>query len=214
MSSLMDRIGTVAVVIAAVAVGTATVRREFFPASTANAPEVRIERWESFRSAALALGDSGAPVTIIEFADFECPFCANLHDTMKSELLRLGNRAEYQFIHFPLPNHAHAMQASRVAECAARQGRFAAIQDALYAKQDSFGAKPWTGFARDAGVPDSESFGVCLTDSTVDVRIRRGLAIAESLKIGGTPTLLINGWKYEGIRPESLRAAIERRANE
>lgn len=213
MSNTADRIATLAVVIAALAVAGAALHREFAPeGADTNAP-VKLDDWELLRTAVTpSQPRASASLSIIEFADYQCPFCRELHATMRTELKRLGAAAEYGVIHYPLPQHEHARDAARVAECASRAGKFELIQDLLYAKQDSFGVKSWTSFAIDAGVSDLHGFERCMTEQATNARIDRGKFIGDSLRIGGTPTLVINGWKYNGIRPESLRTVFDLRS--
>jgi len=208
------------IVLTAILVGCALVttglviRREFFPpvnssAATAEKPRY-IEDWRSHLGDGVTSGSPQAPVQIIEFADFECPFCANFHTTLKSAEEKYPGKIAVTFVHFPLPGHRFAEPAARAAECAADQGRFSAMQDQLFANQNSFGLKPWSDFAKASGVPDLQAFDVCVKQETPVPRVENGKKAGEQLDVRSTPNIIINGWKL--AQPPSasqLQAMIE-----
>src|SRR5260370_32414860 len=104
------------------------------------------------------MGSTQAPVQLLEFADFECPFCATFHKDVKSLRTRYPTQVALTYVHFPLPMHRFAEAAARVAECASDQGRFEAMYDQLFDEQDSFGLKPLSEYATKAGVSDRAAF--------------------------------------------------------
>jgi NhaA family Na+:H+ antiporter len=132
---------------------------------------------------------------MIEFADFECPFCGSFHKTIKAVRERYPAQVAVTFIHFPLPMHRFALPAAGVAECAGAQGRFEAMHDRLFEAQDGFGLKPWSDYATEAGVPDGIVFGDCIKHTESLPRVTEGEALGKALDVQGTPTLVINGWK-------------------
>jgi protein-disulfide isomerase len=101
------------------------------------------------------------------------------------------------FVHFPLPRHTFARPAARAAECASDQDRVLAFHDLLYEKQDSLGLKPWSSYASEAMVPDMTRFASCVTDTAIVARIEAGIALGKRLALRGTPTVLVNGWRFE-----------------
>jgi protein-disulfide isomerase len=115
------------------------------------------------------------------------------------------------FVHDPLPMHRFAQPAARAAECAAAQGRFWPMVDALYTAQDSLGLKPWFKYAQSASVPDSERFARCVQDTVAIPAIAAGLAMSRRLGISGTPTVLVNETRFGAPPSDStLYATIDR----
>jgi protein-disulfide isomerase len=174
------------------------IRREFFAAtpqaSAAEKPRY-IEDWRSHLADGVRIGSLQAPIQIIEFADFECPFCAQFHTTLKDVEQKYPGKVGVSFVHFPLPGHRFAEPAARASECAADQGRFETMQDELFSNQNAFGLKPWSDFAAAAGVADLDAFGICVKRETPVPRIEEGIRAGEELDVRSTPTIIINGWK-------------------
>jgi protein-disulfide isomerase len=173
------------------------VRRELFPQSRVQSALQKptfIKDWKSELSAGVRLGPENAPVQLIEFADFECPYCATLHTTVKVIRERYPTQVALTYVHFPLRGHRFAMPAARVAECAGDQGRFDAMYDRLFDEQESFGLKAWSDYAIEAGVPDLVSFEACVQKTSVVTRIEQGKQLVARLDVKATPTLIVNGW--------------------
>ena len=194
-----DVILTVVLVACALLTTGLVVRREFFSAAEAHAPPtskpVFIADWRSHSQAGVTLGSPNAPVQIVEFADFECPFCASFHSTLKTVQAQYPDKIAVSFVHFPLLGHRFAEPAARVAECAGEQGRFEAMQDVLFAQQNAFGLTAWRELAREAGVADLEAFDACAARQALPQRVHDGQTAGERLDVKATPTVIINGWK-------------------
>jgi len=164
-----------------------------------------------------SLGPEGAPLTIIEFSDFECPSCAffalNVKPRLEEELVETG-RANFVFYDFPLSfMHPNSFLASRAARCAEDQGQFWPYHDELYRRQADWAPMPdpaevLVGFADELGM-DADAFGGCLRSDRHAELISANLGFAEMLGIPGTPTVLISvkgqnprgspGFDYESI---------------
>lgn len=185
---------------------TATViRREFFrprtPARLAaeDVKPVQLAQWDDLKSVGHALGPSSAPVTIVVFSDFECPFCKRFASgTMPGIRRQYPQEVRFLFRHWPIRNHRFAYPAARATECAARQGAFEAYHDAIFAKQDSLGLKPFQEFAREAGVKDLGAFEKCYAKPGPVREIEDDLEAAIGSGGSGTPTVIINGWRFKG----------------
>ena len=159
-------------------------------------------------------GEAGAPVTIEEFADFQCPPCRKLHPELKKIESEYGNRLRVIFRHLPLSMHEHAMMAARAAEAAGAQGRFWEMHDLLFERQrewsDTADVRPlFIGYAREIGL-DVERFTRDMDGTEAEARVLSDQKRAESVDITGTPTLFINGVEIpaEAMSAEGLRAAI------
>ncbi|HEU4994382.1 MAG TPA: thioredoxin domain-containing protein [Gemmatimonadaceae bacterium] len=105
-------------------------------------------------------------------------------------------------MHWPLSYHRVARPAAQAAECAEKQGRFGEFVDAIYRNQDSLLLKSWNSFAKDAGVLDVRGFEACSNAATTFARIDSGAAFAKRWGLRGTPTVLVNGWRF-GAAPQA-----------
>jgi protein-disulfide isomerase len=195
-----DTVITFTLVICALTTTAAVVHREFVALTVPSRPEtasrpVFIESWISQLAQGVRIGSTSAPVQLIEFADFECPFCGSLHQSLKSLRERYPTEVSLIYMHFPLKGHRFALPAARVAECAGDQGRFEPMYDLLFEKQDSFGLKPWTEYATEAGVPDLAAFDACIKRTDPIPRVEEGKRLGAEFDVKGTPTVIINGWK-------------------
>lgn len=196
---------TSALVLCALVTTGAVVHRSFFAAPAAPAaPPAKatyIQDWASHLEKGIRLGSPAAPVQLVEFADFECPACADFQRPLSTVRQRYPAEVTVTYVHFPLQMHRFAELAARVSECAADQGRFEAMQDFLFEKQREIGLKPWSEFATEAGVSDLPSFESCVSSKEPVARISSGKELGEKLGINGTPTLIVNGWQLP--RPPS-----------
>jgi protein-disulfide isomerase len=155
----------------------------------------------------IAIGREDAPVLIEEFADFQCPGCAQvalrLTPLLKERYVETG-RARFVYYDFPLTSiHPYAFLASRAARCADDQGRFWAYHDVLYAEQPNWALTPdpvaaFTGYAERVGVRRAD-FEACLKSERHTEEILRNLRHAESRGLRGTPSLFLNGRPLERI---------------
>lgn len=164
------------------------------PPLTAEVPE-----WRSFAASGQRIGPADAPVTIVEFSDFQCPFCAVAAETLRDLRERFGDSIAIVYRHFPLTEiHPHATAAAIASECAAEQGRFEAFHDALFASQDSIGRVDWTWFASRAGLAQAEAFENCIAEERTAPVVARDEAAGRTLGVAGTPTLLVNDRRLLG----------------
>lgn len=198
-AGLLDRVASAGLTIAALAVAVSVVHREFaapVPSRpTARAPAF-VANWKDLLSVGIPIGDTAAPIKVVEFADFECPFCRRADSVYHEFQKEHGAGAELVFVHFPLSMHRFALPAARAADCAMAQGRFARMHDLLYTKQDSLGLKSWTGFASDAGVKDTVAFSACVRQSKIPLDVQLGLSAGKRFDVDGTPTVIVNGWRF------------------
>lgn len=202
----LDTVVAVTLVVCAVVTSGLVVRRELFAPAASPAQALQkpffIREWHTHLTAGVLMGSQHAPVQLLEFADFECPFCARFHKDLKALQGRYPTQVALTFVHYPLPMHRFAEPAARVAECAGDQGRFEGMYDLLFDQQDRFGLKPWSEFASEAGVADSAAFETCIKRTDPIPRVTDGKALGNQLDVQGTPTVVINGWKLG--RPPTL----------
>lgn len=203
---------TTILALCAVVITGLVVRRELMPPRADAAPTTReVSKWEQFAHGGNRRGSNDADVTIVEFADFQCPYCRQSARSISEIMDSLPGRVAHVYRHYPLTTaHPHAMEAAVAAECAASQGHFDKYHDALFASQDSIGGRSWVAFALEAGIRDTSVFSRCLTDSSVVMkRIRADMNAAADLGVSGTPTLLINNRLIAGaLTSEQLRTVV------
>jgi protein-disulfide isomerase len=151
------------------------------------------------------LGDADAPIEIIEFSDFECPFCSRFYtQTMPqivSEYIDTG-KAKLVFRDFPLSFHANAQKAHEAAECAKDQDKYWEMHDTIFENQQAISVADLKGHAADLGL-DSEAFDSCLDSGEKAAEVAKDLADGQAAGASGTPTFFINGVKLVGAQPFS-----------
>ncbi len=158
-------------------------------------------------------GPPDARVTLVEYGDFECPHCGAVHPVIMAARKAFGGNLRYAFRHFPLrSSHPHALAAAKAAEAAGEQGRFWEMHDRLYRRQSEMEDADLERHARDLGL-DLERFRRSLGERAHEARIREDLASASSSGVRGTPSLFINGERYDGLlERDEIFAALARAA--
>jgi protein-disulfide isomerase len=200
MKSVLETTFTAVLVVCALVLTGLFVRREFFPPPSPSPeamPEsdpVLLTNWREHLATGERIGAADAPLQVIEFGDYECPYCAQFHKEFEGVRQRYIKQVALTYIHLPLPMHRFAEPAARAAECAGAQGRFEAMHDRLYEHQNEFGIKPWTEMAKESGVPDVAAFEDCIGSQDASSLVSKGKQLATTLNIQGTPTLIVNGW--------------------
>jgi len=145
-------------------------------------------------------GASSAPVTIIEFSDFQCPFCRAAENSLKQVEQKYGGQVRLVYMDFPLTFHPHAMDAARAARCAADQDKFWQFHDALFLDQKKLDPDNLKQTAAKVGL-DRGKFNACFSSDRQDAGIRKDMAEGNSLGVTGTPTFFINGRELVGAQP-------------
>ena len=170
-----------------------------------------VAEWQRFGQTGQRRGVTNAKVVVVEFADFQCPFCVVAAPTLEALRGRFPSSVATVFRHLPLESiHRWARPAALAAECAALQGRFQAFHDVLFAHQDMLGVWSWGRFASLAGVPDTLELALCTTNGTSGARLAEDLQAARDLHLNGTPAFLVNGSLIVGYVPvDSLASLIE-----
>ncbi len=138
----------------------------------------------------------GAPVTLVEFSDFECPFCGQAHPILQRVLRRFEGRVRMVFKHYPLPAHEHAVPAAKAAIAAGRQGRFWEMHDILFEHQDALTPADLESYAARIGL-DLDRFRADMQSEETSALIERNRAEGQEVGVRGTPSIYINGHKFE-----------------
>jgi protein-disulfide isomerase len=143
------------------------------------------------------LGPANAPITLVEYGDFECPFCGRSYPAVRRIRSELGDRLRFVFRHFPRPEHPHARHAAEAAEAASAQGRFWEMHDQLFEHQDALSDSDLARYAADIGI-DVKRFQHELASHVYVERVQRDIQSGAHSDVHGTPTFFINGVKHEG----------------
>ncbi|MBE7524989.1 thioredoxin domain-containing protein [candidate division WWE3 bacterium] len=160
-------------------------------------------------------GNAQSPVTLIVFGDFECGVCKDQAVAIEESLAAIGNRNLVRVIWRDLPlinQHARAMSAATVAECAGRQGRFKQMHDLLFSQANTFSDDEYLSFMRRLNL-NQEDFLVCLRDPAISFRLNGDIEDARKRAIGEVPTMFINGQPIAGyVDADTLTAILKREA--
>jgi len=155
-------------------------------------------------------GNIDAPITIVEYSDFQCPFCTRFHNTMNQVLANYPNDVRWVYKHFPLDSiHPYAKKAAEASECANDQGKFWEYNDKMYANQRSINTAYLSTAAKELGF-DKEVFDECLSSGKYASKVNDDIQEGKSVGARGTPGSFLNGEALGGAVPyEQLKVKIE-----
>ena len=154
-------------------------------------------------------GNPEAKVVLVEFADFQCPYCRMVSGELKKVHEKYGDTIAIYYKQFPLPMHSHAKVASAASLAAHKQQRFWQMHDLLYENQQALSNAKIKGLAQKIGL-DSGKFVKDLEDPTIVGQVERDRAEGEKAGLTGTPTIFVNGKRYMGeLDSEALGAYID-----
>src|SRR5437899_5404080 len=156
-------------------------------------------------------GPTSAVATLIEYGDYECPYCGQAYPIIKEIQRRLGNKLRFVFRNFPLGEiHLHAQHAAEAAEAAAAQGKFWEMHDRIFEHQKRLRDEDLRAYAAAEGV-DADRFAVDLGGHAFAERVREDFMSGVRSGVNGTPTFFVNGSRHDGPwNAEDLVAAIDR----
>ncbi len=156
------------------------------------------------------LGSSKAKVTIVEFSDFQCPFCGQFHPTLKRVLSEYKDRIRLVYRHFPLDSiHQEARPAANASECAAEQGKFWEYHDKLFENQAKLSASYYPQLATELKL-NTGKFNDCLSKKKYESKIDADYQSGIDAGVRGTPHSLVNGAAVSGAVPyEQLKSIID-----
>ena len=155
-----------------------------------------------------SLGPATAPVTIVEFSDFQCPFCQRVAPTLKQLRDTYGDRVRIVWKDFPLTAiHAQAFKAAEAAQCAHEQGKFWDYHDRLFGNQQALQPESLKKHAVDTGL-DAGKFNECLDSGKYAQRVQTQIGVGAALGVNATPAVFINGRMLAGAQPYQTFAAV------
>lgn len=157
-------------------------------------------------------GDANAPVVIIEFSDFQCPYCgkfvAETLPQIEKEYIDTG-KTKIVFRDYPLPFHSNAQKAAEATECADEQGKFWEMHDIIFANQTAISVSDLKGYASRLGL-NTGKFNSCLDSGKYEEETKKDLADGQAVGVSGTPTFFINGKMLVGAQPfEAFKEIID-----
>lgn len=204
-------------VVAAAAVMRQRRSAELAPVALQSFARIPVSSASDLAGSGNILGSATAPTKLVEFSDFQCPFCRRFQSTMEQFQSRHPKDVAVVYRQFPLRIHAFARDAAVASECAATEKEFPAFANLLFAKQDSLGLLSWATFAVRAGIQDTARFHECLTSARVAAQVDTDIAVGTRLGITGTPAIVIGKEMIIGAVPldtlETLVAQLQHGAS-
>lgn len=193
----LDRFLTYVLVAAALVIAVGAARREFGARPPANeAKAVSESQWSEIVEQSRFRGSVNAKARIVQFADYQCPYCRLFHNRVDSIVKAHDLDVAVGMAHFPLRSHRFARQAALAVECAADQHAYERLNDLLFAKQDSIGLIDWGEFAHRAGVPDTVALVKCVVAESHAATVDSASALGNRLEVRATPTVFMNGLRF------------------
>ena len=155
-----------------------------------------------------SVGPANAPVTLVEFSDFQCPFCQRAEPTLKQIKATYGDKVRIVWKDFPLTQvHPEAFKAAEAGNCAREQGKFWELHDRLFANQQALHPEELKGHAAAVGL-DAATFNACLDGSKYSAHVTEQMAAGAKLGVNSTPTTFINGRLVSGAQPYEVFSAV------
>jgi len=155
-------------------------------------------------------GPDNATVTIVEFSDFQCPYCGRVYPTVEKLMKDYDGKVRLVFRHFPLSFHPNAEKAAEAAACAQDQGKFWEMHDKMFTNQQKLAVDDLKAFAKDLGL-DQGKFDKCLDSGEKAAMVSADEKDGESAGVSGTPAFFINGIFINGAVPyEQFKEAVDR----
>jgi len=154
-------------------------------------------------------GEANAPVSLVEFSDFQCPFCGRAYTTVEEILKNYPGKVKLTFVQFPLPMHQNAQKAAEASLCANDQGKFWSLYDLMFKNQTALEVPKLKDYAKQSGL-DTAKFDQCLDSGEKAADVTKDKALGDKLGVQSTPTFFINGLELEGAQPyEEFAQAID-----
>jgi protein-disulfide isomerase len=200
-SSIVDATQEVAALTEALASGRLAANPPSRPSARPSQPEPS-RRYSVDTKGSPSKGNPRAKLAIVEFSDFQCPYCARVIPTLKQIEDEYGGKVRIVFKHLPLSNHSKAPDAHAAAEAAHRQGRFWEMHDLIFANQRTMSPERYLEYAEQIGL-DIARFNEDLASAQVQAKIASDTAEAERLMVNGTPGFFVNGRFLSGAQPFS-----------
>jgi protein-disulfide isomerase len=155
-------------------------------------------------------GNPKAPVMLLEFSDYQCPFCARAQPTLERLRKRYKDRVAFAYRHFPLPFHTEADEAAQAVECARDQGKFEPYHEKLFANQKRQFPEDLKRYARETQIGDPARFDTCLDGKRHEARVMKDIDTAREVGISATPSFIVGRYDADTnmVRGEIFSGAL------
>lgn len=157
-------------------------------------------------------GEATAPITVVEFTDFQCPACAAMHPVLEEVLRSYGDKVRFVVRDFPLSQHEYARKAAEAANAAQAQGKFFEYITLLFKNQKALDVTSLKKYATEVGL-NRARFDAALDRGVYAAEIKKDIEDGEMYGVGSTPTIFVNGVQLRILNAEGLREAVDRAAN-
>ena len=157
-------------------------------------------------------GPKDAQITVVEFSDFQCPYCARATPAVEALLKAYPKDVKVYFMHFPLNFHPEAVPAAVASQCANLQGKFWEMHDKIFENQGNMSKAQYSAYAKDLGL-DLGKFEACSSDPATQEWVMKDMAQGEAAGVEGTPSFFINGIQHQGLpTPEVVAPFIKKKS--
>lgn len=154
-------------------------------------------------------GNKSAKVKLVEYSDFQCPYCERHYPTLKQILAEYGDKVSVEYKHFPLNFHPMAQPAAEASECASAQGKFWEYHDKIFENQQALSQPSLTQWAQELGL-NMTKFNACVQAGTYRAKVQAQAAEGSKLGVEGTPATFVNGQLVSGALPfEAFKQIID-----
>jgi len=170
-------------------------------------PAPPLRRFEVEKGGGASQGPDTAAVTLVEYSDFECPFCSRARPILARLRELYGDRLRIVFRHFPLPQHPNARPAAEASVCAQEQGKFWPYHDQLFEHASALTAEDLTRYAQNVNL-DVAAFKACRGSARPKTEVDAEIKSAERLGVRGTPAMFLNGGRVNGVLPVPLMQSL------
>lgn len=180
-------------------------------ANNAGANQGQVTRYDVPVDGDPAIGPSNAPVTLIEFSDYQCPYCRKWYIEVFPQILSTyKDKVRFVYRDFPLSSHPEAAPAAEASDCAYEQDKFWEFHDKLFSGVQALGKDTYIQYARDLGL-DMQKFQSCLSSGQYQSEVQSDLDFAANLGVRSTPTFFINGIPLVGAQPfDAFKQVIDK----
>jgi protein-disulfide isomerase len=186
-------------------------RTQFTASKTPVLSRSQVERAAVEVSDQPTIGPANAPLTVVEFADYECPYSKDASSTVRTLAAKFGDKVRVIYRDYPIDSiHPRAKEAAIAGECAREQDKFWAYHDRLYQNSPALNHADLIRYARESGL-DEAQFSQCLVAERYKDKVEKDTADALALGVSGTPVFFFNGQKVEGAIPSDTFDAIIQR---
>jgi len=172
-----------------------------------------VENWRAFvREHNAALGAEDAAVVVVEYSDFQCPFCKKYSDETRRQIIdEYGDKVRMVFKHYPLEQmHPHAMTAAIAAQCALREGKFWDIHERFFSQPNALDVDSAISAGRSIGL--SDRYAECVVNGETRAEVEQDMRDGSEVGVRGTPTLMVNGEFLVGVHSVAAFEAIFEKA--